>query len=456
MRAHTVIRWAPLLAIAVSLSTACTFDRMVPGVALESITGRDIARDASALEARRDSAAQYLSQRFAALGLTPGNAGQWMQDVPLTQVAVDTNAVLDVRSRGVFQRFHAGTDVALSTARLADTVGFWNAPMVFVGYRLPGRDTVNAADLRGRMVVLLADSDGSTEDLAEVARRGAIGALVVVPPETDSTAWAALRDSVARPRSWSASTPRADTALAVEGWINDSAAARLFGQAGLSLARERARAREARFTPMELQLYASTHLDVTVTRSLAHNVLAEMRGTDRANEYVMYSAGWDATAGDAHGATSVAALLALATAFKALGMPPSRSVVFLATLGAGEPSLGSEYYAVHPPHPLATTVADLDVVARPGSAATEGVSIAGARTATDLEGFIDAAARDQERGIERSRALAPPAALAERGVPAIAVAADSVRDVRLLFRAGYRLANARTVAPERDAEARPR
>lgn len=441
----TSIRAGAIVSFAL-LATACTFERAVPGAALESITARDLAHDAAALAADRDSGAGYVRRRFAALGLTPGNVGSWMQDVPLVRVAVDTNAALDVRSRGVFQRFHFGRDFVQTTRRLVDTVGFWNAPMVFLGYGFPESDTANALDLRGRMVVMLADSGPPSEVFAEAARRGAIGALIVEPAGGDSASWTALVDSVVAPRVALASNARADTALAVEAWIGDSAAGKLFAQAGLDLARERMRARSPRFEPVVLQLYASTHMNVIVTRSVAHNVLAEMRGTDRAGEYVMYQAGWNAKTADARGASSVASLLSVAAAFKALGMPPSRSVVFIATVGVGDPSLGGEYYAVHPPHPLASTVADLAIVARPAASAEPGVAIAGTGTAAALEGFVDAAARDQGRTVARDSTITAPAPVAERGVPAIAVAVDSVEDVRVLFRVGYRLANARGVA----------
>jgi len=60
-------------------------------------------------------------------------------------------------------------------------------------------------------------------------------------------------------------------------------------------------------------------------------------------------------------ATGTAALVVLATAFKNLGAPTGRSIIFLAATGEEQGLLGSHYYATHPIYPLTKTAAVINM-----------------------------------------------------------------------------------------------
>jgi Zn-dependent M28 family amino/carboxypeptidase len=60
-------------------------------------------------------------------------------------------------------------------------------------------------------------------------------------------------------------------------------------------------------------------------------------------------------------ASGTAAVLEIAQAFTRVGVPPRRSMIFLAVSGEEEGLWGSGYYVAHPAAPLAQTVADLDL-----------------------------------------------------------------------------------------------
>jgi len=121
-----------------------------------------------------------------------------------------------------------------------------------------------------------------------------------------------------------------------------------------------------------------------VVPKLGPNVIGVMRGSDPAlrDQIVVIAAHYDhigisdAVAGDSinngadDDASGVTAILEIARALKA-GTPPRRTVVFIATTGEEEGTLGTEYYVAHPKFPLSQMVAEMEVemIGRPDSLA---------------------------------------------------------------------------------------
>ncbi|MDX1572317.1 MAG: M28 family peptidase, partial [Xanthomonadales bacterium] len=95
------------------------------------------------------------------------------------------------------------------------------------------------------------------------------------------------------------------------------------------------------------------------------------RGSERPDEYVVYSAHWDHLGvarsvlqdriynGAADNASGVAALLEIAESFTLV--KPERSIVFLALTAEESGLLGSDWYASHPVYPLERTVANINI-----------------------------------------------------------------------------------------------
>ncbi|HKI93845.1 MAG TPA: M28 family metallopeptidase [Gemmatimonadales bacterium] len=518
-----------VIALAV-FGTSCSFRRDVPGVALESINAADMAQYVKVLSSDRfggrgpsspgeDSSINFIRAQFVKLGLRPGNDTSYFQAVPLVRSTVtDTTAALDIRGKGIFHRFHFGTDYIAWTKRVADTVGFWNAPMVFVGYGIVAPEyhwnDYAGVDAHGKVVVMLVNDPGyATQDTAlfrgntmtyygrwtykfeEAARQGAIGALIIHETGAAGYPWTVVRNSWSGPQFELEAADSNASRAAVEGWLTDSSAQALFQQAGLDLDQEAKRAARPGFTAVPLELYASTHLDNAIQRSVSHNVLGVLPGTDHRNEYLIYTAHWDHFGTDStltgdqifngarDNATGVAALIELAKAFKALGTPPARSVLFLAVTAEERGLLGSEYYAEHPVYPLNETVADINMDAMNIFGPTHDIVVVGLGN-SQLDEYVEEAAKEQGRVV---RPDAEPQkgyyyrsdhfSFAKVGVPALdpnvgvdnvdhgeawgrAQLADytehryhtpadeyspswdlrgMVQDVRLLFRVGYRL-----------------
>ena len=102
-------------------------------------------------------------------------------------------------------------------------------------------------------------------------------------------------------------------------------------------------------------------------------MLALIRGSERPEEVVIYTAHWDhlgmleGAEGDSifNGAvdngTGTASILSLARAFKVQPTPPERSILFMGYTAEEMGLLGSEYYADNPIFPLGKNVASINI-----------------------------------------------------------------------------------------------
>src|SRR5690606_23527912 len=128
------------------------------------------------------------------------------------------------------------------------------------------------------------------------------------------------------------------------------------------------------FTGYSLDMQVSTSMKVQTRYDTSHNVVALISGSERPEEYIIYSAHWDHLGigkPDAEGdsiyngafdnASGTAGLLVVANAFQNLKNPPHRSVVFLAVTAEEQGLWGSAFYAANPIYPLTKTVANINM-----------------------------------------------------------------------------------------------
>ncbi len=383
----------------------------------------------------------WLVAQFKAMGLQPGGpGGAWTQPVPLVHTRLGSGTIR-LGKDAVTQ----GREVYLSTVRPVDRAVIAAAPMVFVGYGVTGPerkwDDFKGVDLKGKVAVFLVnDPDfeaqpgdesagvfGSrrmtyygrwTYKFDEAARRGAIAALIVHDTPGAGYGWA----TVTAPAGENYDIVRADptSRVLIQGWIEGTAATKLFADSGLDLAALRKAARRRDFRPVALKGTLSTDLAVTHDRAESRNVIAKIAGTTHADEVVMIGAHWDAYgigAPDAQGRTirpganddglGVAGTLELARAF-AKAPRPERSLVFALWSGEERGLLGSETYAVDPVYPAAKTVANLTMDILETAGPSRDVMLVG-NGQSDLEDRLAVAARAQGR-------VVTPEALPERGL----------------------------------------
>jgi Zn-dependent M28 family amino/carboxypeptidase len=405
----------------------------------------------------------YLIGQFKALGLQPaGDKGGWTQEVPLIRFQVQPDAKFQLTAGGAPRALTETREIMAWTQRPVASVKIEGAPLVFVGYGVTaperGWDDFKGVDLKGKIaVILINDPDFEAQagepvagkfggkaatyygrwiyKFEEAARRGALGALIVHETAGAAYPWS----TVVASNGDSYDVVQADPAKVhplLQGWIQRDVAVDLFRQAGLDFEAEKVRARTAGFRPVTLKAASfSAEMGIKTAHIVSHNVLAQIPGTTRPKESVMFGAHWDAfgmgppdASGDPvrHGAIDdgmgVAGVLEIARAF-ANGPKPQRTVAFGVWTAEERGLLGSEYYASHPLFPLATTAANftMDVVQTAG--ASHDVILVGSGK-DSLEGDLMKAAARQGRTVtpdpHPERALfyrADHFSVAKRGVP---------------------------------------
>ncbi len=339
----------------------------------------------------------YIVAQFKAAGLKPGGdlvngKRGWTQDVPLGRFEIKGPLTLSVNDGKKSQALVQGDDIAVRAAMNgAKSVDFKNAPLVFVGYGVsaPERkwDDFKGMDLKGKLaIVLINDPDFETGKgefggkamtyygrwtykYEEMARRGALGTIIVHETAPASYGWPTVKNSNTNVMYDIVRKEPAKAHAPVEAWIQRDLTVDLFKRAGLDFEALKKTAQTHAFKPVELKgvtLSASYAVDAQVITS--KNVAALVEGSERPKQYVMYSAHWDHLGvglADAKGdtiyngaidnATGIAALLELARGY-GKQPAPKRSVVFLAVTAEERGLLGSEYYSSNPLYPLGSTV----------------------------------------------------------------------------------------------------
>jgi hypothetical protein len=369
----------------------------------------------------------YIVAALEKAGLQPGNGTSWFQDVPLVEVAPSRAALLTVSGAKGGAAFEWGEDALLDNARAGDDARLDRSELIFAGYGLTvaerGWDDFAGVDLSGKTVVMLggiphalkdvATSATTAAKIAAAAKRGAAGALVILPSEGTDEQWAA---QVAAARRRDLRLDGGSRGAVVEGRLRHAAGERLFAASGDDFSSLVAAAGRPGFKPVALGSRATVSLDGAVRRFPSKNVIGVLPGAKRPDEYVLFLAHWDhlgrcaPEAADAicngavDNASGIGGLIELARAFAA-GERPDRSILFLATTAEEAGLIGGQYFVDHPPVPLAQIVGGLgaDTIAA-GTPAD--VVILGQGLSPQMDSLIAAAARTQKRRVAVSPASA--------------------------------------------------
>jgi Zn-dependent M28 family amino/carboxypeptidase len=344
----------------------------------------------------------YIVGQYKALGLEPaGENGGWLQTVPMRRFTLTGPLSFTLDEAGKPVSLTQGEGIAAMTEIPVAHVDIRSAPLVFAGYGVKakerGWDDFKGVDLHGKIMVVLindpdfeaAPGDGSygkfdgksmtyygrwTYKFEEAARQGALGILIVHETAPAAYAWGVVKNSNTIPQF---DIVRADPSAShplLQGWIQRDVAVELFKSAGLDFEALKKAARQTDFHPVAIKGASfSAHYGVTVDNIDTHNILAKLTGTKRPQDTVLYSAHWDHLGigpadkrgdtiynGALDNASGVAGMLEIARAF-AQAPRTERTVAFMAVTAEEKGLLGSEYYALHPIFPLATTVADLNL-----------------------------------------------------------------------------------------------
>jgi Zn-dependent M28 family amino/carboxypeptidase len=411
-------------------------------------------------------AQEYLASELQASGVLPGIRSSYFQPLSMNAVATD---------RATFHATAAGLDPA--GLRFGDDVVAWTGTgspathirgeVVFVGYGASAPeyqwDDFKGVDLKDKVLLILVGDPPTTVGeparfgggamtyygrwtykFEEAERRGAAGALIVHTAAAAGYPWHTVIGSWGGTWRLPSRDPTLPPALPVEGWITDSAATRMLASAGLDLSMLRAAASMRTFQPV----LTGITLDIGFASRVDHvetaNVVGLVRGRDPAlrKEFVVYTAHWDhlgigpAVGGDSiyngaeDNASGVADLLAIARA-AARAPAPRRSLLFLFTTGEESGLLGATYFLSHPPVPLESLVADLNIDGGNLLGPTRDVDAIGQRTSSLGPALSRFAARrglrvSPERHQEQGQFYrADHYAFARAGIPAVSIGAGA-------------------------------
>lgn len=369
---------------------------------------------------------EYLTSEFKRMGLQPGNGDSFLQEVALMEITADPNMVMTIGDNAFVYK----TDMVASSKREQSVVSLENSELVFVGYGVnaPEYDwnDYEGLDVTGKTVVILVNDPGFENPESgkfqgttmtyygrwsykyeEASRQGAAGAIIVHETAPASYGWSVVANSWSGPQYGLVSPDQGASRVAVEGWLTLEAASKVFADAGLDFATEKANAMQGPYSKALGQSMTVT-VNNTFKASKSYNVLATLPGTEKPDEHVIYTSHWDHLGKDesldgdqiyngAHdNATGTAAALVMAEAFTQLTPAPKRSVSFLIVTAEEQGLLGSKYYADNPVIPLNKTVANINMDAMNVLGKTKDVAVIGMGK-SDLEQELTTAAQRQGR-----------------------------------------------------------
>jgi Zn-dependent M28 family amino/carboxypeptidase len=408
----------------------------------------------------------YVISQMKAAGLQPAGVlkdgkRSWTQPVPLGRFEITGTPRFSLTVDGRKEPLTQGDQIAVRAAQDGSTsVDIAHAPLVFVGYgvKAPERnwDDFKGVDLHGKIAVaLINDPDFETGQgdfggkamtyygrwtykYEEIARQGALGLLIIHETAPASYGWPTVKNSNTNTQFDIVREHPAEVHAKVEGWIQRDLALQMFKDAGLDFDALKKQAQTRDFRPVTLTGETfSAKFNVNASVITSQNILGMVKGSQRPDETVFYSAHWDHLGvgepdakgdriynGAVDNATGTAALLALGKAF-AHGPKPQRSVVFLNVTAEEKGLLGSEYYATHPLYPEARTVGVINMDALDPHGPARNFTISGSARLGLLDDLIAVAKAD---GVSYAADPHPEAgyffrsdhfSFAKRGVPAI-------------------------------------
>ena len=374
----------------------------------------------------------YLTDRFEAAGLQPGNGDSWVQEVPLVEITGRNFAPLTITGGGPGLGYDHGGEWVGVTYREDEATRLDDSEMVFVGYGINaperGWNDYEGVDVEGKTVIILVnDPDWETPGLTgpfggkamtyygrwtykyeEAARQGAAAALIVHDTEPASYGWNVVESSWSGPQAYAQRGENAPAMTKVNGWIQQGVAREILAAAGQDLDALSEAAKSEAFEAVPLGLSASTSFQNTFRSFTSRNVIGILPGSEAPDEYVIHTAHWDhlgrctpAPDGDdicngaVDNATGTAALVALAEAHARAG-PPRRSLVFLAVTAEESGLLGADYYAANPVFPLAQTVGGINMDAFQMAGPAKDVTVVGPGK-SQLDLFLERALASSDR-----------------------------------------------------------
>lgn len=337
---------------------------------------------------------KYLREEFESYGLAPGNGDDYFQAVPLVELDAQPSTTLTFSAAGEDVVLNVAEEFVAYSERVQEQNVLESSEVVFAGFGIVapefGWNDYEGLDVEGKTVIVLVNDPGFgsgdstffkgqtmtyygrwTYKYEEAARQGAAGIFIIHDTAPAGYAWSVVRNS------WSGASLYLDQTgdqfkPVVQGWLTRDAAIKLFEASPVDMRNFVERSRKPDFKPIPLEVTTSVSVENGIKRNVSQNVIAKVTGTEKPDEYIIYTAHWDhlgigtVVDGDsiyngAHdNASGTATLLEIARSFAA-NEKPQRTVVFLAVTAEEQGLLGSKYYAENPIYPPEKTVANINM-----------------------------------------------------------------------------------------------
>jgi Peptidase family M28/PA domain len=386
-------------------------------------------------------AAQYIAGFYHRAGLTAvGDNKTYFQNFPMTAGHIDRERTylraVTGRDATATRDFAMGADFTLGRQGNVDAAA--HAPLVFAGYGIAapeyGYDDFKGVDVRGKVVMVLTHEPQEHDPRSrfkgryntvhafnwwkpEVIRQHGAAAILIVQEKTSD------RKSVRKPSgptNGQIRVERGSHALTSPFWdlpfftISRQVADELLKTSGKTIDQ----LQDAIDQDGQPHSLAVPDVVVDLRRAIkdrqviqTRNVVGVIEGSDPRlkDEYVLVTGHYDHVGqtgpfiyhGADDNASAVAAVIAVAEAFKASGAPPKRSLMFLIFEAEEDGLLGAFHYVDHPIVPLDKTVAVLnsDMIGRDeddpewnttADQNRNGVNVIGTLYNPDLRRVIDA------------------------------------------------------------------
>ena len=431
---------APLLLVCSSVAPAQPDPPVTPADLrrhIEILASDDFQGRAPATEGETRTI-NYIAEQFRARGLEPaGDNGTWFQPVGLVERTTRSHDVAwSVNGRALT---FDGSRIALQ-GREAE-MRLDNAPVIFAGHgvRLPERgvDQLAGANLEGAVVIILFDAPdipGFPSFSQRVTAVTDAGAAAVIAITDANLQWSFITRNYQRPATKLAS----QTVAPIVGAMPQDAAEDLLAAAGGNLGRLLNEQPGSSFRAVTLPIRATLQVTTAVRTYSSNNVIGRIRGSANSGESLLFLGHWDHFGtcrppgeadricnGAVDNASGIAMLIEIAGRLARQPHPP-RDILFLATTSEEIGLLGAEYFASHPPVPLPSIAAaiNLDTVAI--HPAGEPVAMIG-RGVPSLDLVVDSTVRALGRRLDTDAEAAAFVdrqdgwALTRAGVPAIMV-----------------------------------
>ncbi len=335
-------------------------------------------------------ASNYVQSQFISMGVKPGLAKGYEQEVPLLKKYVDPVQCRILKDGQDFLSYGQdyfpdyGAEEGLTEV---------SGPLVFAGfgYSEPelGYDDYKKLDVKDKIVVIISGSPkGIPQDVkteyrlskkSEIAaEKGAIGLLYLLP---DGYSQDRFESAVFRRKKGSLTLAQPlnqkennKEELKARVYIHPEPANKLFSETKTKAKDLYKMAEDGKTKSFDLKIEATIQTYTSLVPVRGTNVIGVIEGSDPElkKEHIIYTAHLDHMGigkpvdGDsiyngAHdNAGGIAVLLEIARAFSKLEEPPKRSMVFAAVTGEESGRLGSKFLAENPPMGM-EIIADLNM-----------------------------------------------------------------------------------------------